>query len=122
VSVRWATKGGRALWNDRLLADLVPELVDQVVALLDPEVAWLYGSVARGDDDGKPRHRPPRVLPPFDPARTTDMKRRVHSSITTPVPFDVAFTAPDRFSQRARVPGSLERAAVREGRRVYERT
>jgi predicted nucleotidyltransferase len=110
------------VWNGRLLADWVPELVDEVVSLLDPDEVWLFGSVSRGDDDGDSDIDLLVVLPSFDPATTMDFKRRVHGSVTTPVPFDVAFTDSGRFAHRARIPGTLERAALREGRRVHERT
>jgi hypothetical protein len=72
----------------------VSELVDQVVALVDPDELWLFGSVVRGDDDGDSDIDLLVVLPSFDPPSTMDPERRVHGSITTPAPFDVAFTTP----------------------------
>lgn len=121
VSVTWAIRDGRAEWNGRLLAEWVAPLVDEIVALLDPEVVWLFGSVARGDDDGDSDIDLLVVLPAFDPADTIRLKRRVLGAVSVPVPFDVAFTDPARFAQRARMAGTLERAAIREGRTVYER-
>jgi predicted nucleotidyltransferase len=109
------------MWNGRLLSDWVPDLVGEVVALLDPEAVWLYGSVARGDDNGDSDIDLLVVLQSLDPASIMELKRRVYDSVTTPVPFDVGFSDPGRFSQRARIPGTLERAAVREGHSVYER-
>ncbi len=109
------------MWAGRLLVEWVPHVVDQVVALLDPEAVWLFGSVARGDDDGDSDIDLLVVLPHFDVAATIELKRRVHSGVRVPVPFDVAFTDPRRFASRAQIAGTLERAAAREGRLVHER-
>jgi uncharacterized protein len=121
MSVTWGTRDGRAEWGGRLLVEWVPDLVRQVVALLEPEAVWLFGSVARGDDNGDSDIDLLIVLPRFDPAETMRLKQRVHRSVSVPVPFDVAFTDPERFAQRSRIAGTLERAALLEGRLVYER-
>jgi len=110
------------VWSGRLLADWVPELVDRVATLLDPEAVWLIGSVARGDDDGDSDIDLLVVLRSFDPSETMTLKRRVKHAVTLPVPFDVTFTDPKRFAERARIAGTLERAASREGRKVHERS
>ena len=117
----WTTDRGRALWSGRLLRDWVAPLVAQIVELVDPDAVWLLGSVARGDDDADSDIDLLIVLPEFDPADTVDLKRRVHRSVSVPVPFDVAFTDSERFTRRSRVAGTLERAAVREGRLAHER-
>ena len=50
-----------------------------------------------------------------------ELKRRAVLTAQAPVPFDVCFTDPDRFAQRARIAGTLKRAALIEGRVVYRR-
>lgn len=109
------------MWNGRLLADWVGDLVDQVATLLDPDAIWLFGSVARGDDNEDSDVDLLVVLPSFDPAETVALKQRVKRGVSVPVPFDVAFTDPERFAERARVAGTLERAAFLEGRVVHGR-
>jgi predicted nucleotidyltransferase len=121
MSVTWGTRDGRAEWDGRLLVEWVPDLVQEVVALLEPEAVWLFGSVARGDDDGDSDIDLLVVLSQFDAAETVALKQRVHRSVSVPVPFDVAFTDPERFAQRSGVAGTLERATLLEGRLVHER-
>lgn len=119
--VTWAAPGGRARWSGRLLAEWVTPLVEEIADVLDPDAIWLFGSVARGDDDGDSDIDLLVVLAGFDPADSVGLKRRVHGAVSVPVPFDVAFTDPGRFAQRARIAGTLERAVAREGRLVHER-
>ncbi len=121
MGVTWATRGGKAVWNGRLLAEWVAPLVDGIVSILDPRTVWLFGSVARGDDTGDSDIDLLVVLDRFDPAETASLRRRVVEAGSVSVPFDVAFTDPGRFAERSRTAGTLERAAAREGHVVYER-
>jgi|SRR3954471_5064059 predicted nucleotidyltransferase len=117
----WASRDGHALWSGRLLEDWVPTLVQQVVEVLDPVAVWLFGSVARGDDDADSDIDLLVVLSDFDPATVIALKLDVLRSVSVPAPFDIAFTDSQRFGERRLIAGTLERAAAREGRVVYER-
>jgi predicted nucleotidyltransferase len=99
----------------------MPELVAEVVEVVDPEAVYLFGSVARGQDGPHSDLDLLVVLDQFDPAEVVGLKVRVVRAVRTPVPFDVAFTDRKRMAERARIAGSLERAARREGQLVYER-
>jgi predicted nucleotidyltransferase len=121
MATTWATRDGRALWNDRPLRAWVDDLVEEIARDLDPVAVWLLGSVARGDDDADSDIDLLVVLSSFSPIDALALKRQVHARTKVPVPFDVAFTDAGRFSQRSRIAGTLERAAAREGQRVYER-
>lgn len=121
MAVSWAVRDGRAVWEGRLLSDWVQPLVDQVVATVQPVAVWLIGSIARGTDDEHSDIDLLAVLPSYDPADAIDLKIRVIDNVSLPVPFDISFSDPERFRRRSQLPGTLERAAVREGRLVYER-
>lgn len=95
--------------------------MDEIVRAVDPVAVWLFRSVARGDDGPHSDIDLLVLLQSYDPADGVHMKRWVYENVTTPVPFDVAFSDPQRFAHRCRVPGTLERAAVLDGRPVYER-
>lgn len=103
------------------MRDWVDELVAEVVDELDPVSVWMLGSVARGDEGPDSDIDLLVVLRSFSPTDVLALKRHVHERTTVPVPFDIAFTDPDRFLRRSKVAGTLERAAVREGRCVYDR-
>jgi predicted nucleotidyltransferase len=121
MAVNWAVRDGRAVWEGRLLSEWVRPLVEQVVATVQPVAVWLIGSVARGSDNEHSDIDLVVVLPSYDPADAIDLKVRVLSNVSLPVPFDVAFSDPSRFRRRSQLPGTLERAAAREGRLIYER-
>lgn len=121
MATTWAVRDGRAYWDGRPLRAWVDNLVAEIADELDPVAVWLLGSVARGDDDADSDIDLLVVLRSFSPSDALALKRRVHGGTKVPVPFDVAFTDPARFSRRAKIAGTLERAASREGRRVYER-
>lgn len=121
MTAHWSVLDGRATWNGRTLVSWVGELVDEIVARIDPEQVWLYGSVARGDDDGNSDIDLLVVVTDLDGTDVLATKQDLLASISVPVPFDVAFTDPDRMARRAAVPGTLERAALREGRLVHGR-
>jgi hypothetical protein len=61
------------------------------------------------------------VLDHYDTADAIDLKRRAIVSTTTPAPFDVTFSDPDRMTQRAGVVGTLERAVRLDGVLEYRR-
>jgi predicted nucleotidyltransferase len=96
-------------------------LTSELDTLFDPVEVWLFGSVARGDDGADSDLDVMIVLDHYDTADAIDMKRRATVSTTTPAPFDVAFSDPDRMVQRAGVVGTIERAVRLDGVLKYRR-
>lgn len=121
MSSTWTVENGKAVWDGRRLADWVPELVDGLVRAFEPIEIWLYGSVARGDDDGDSDIDLLVMLDHYDPAGAIELKTKAIRSVTSAAPFDVCFTDRTRFEQRSSIPGTVERAALLDGRRVHVR-
>lgn len=89
--------------------------------LFDPAEVWLFGSVSQGVDGPDSDVDLLLVDERYRPEDAVRLKGKASASVTTPVPFDVAFTTPSRMAHRRRVAGTLERAAATAGRRVYAR-
>lgn len=117
----WTVEAGKAVWDGRRLAEWVPDLVHELARAFNPVEIWLYGSVARNDDDGDSDIDLLVVLDAYDPADAIKLKTTAFRSASSPAPFDVSFTDSQRFEQRSLVPGTVERAARLEGRREYAR-
>jgi predicted nucleotidyltransferase len=121
VSVTWETRAGRAVWSGRTLDEWLEELVGEVVAAVDPKSVWLYGSLARGEDDAHSDVDLLVVLDDSDERSPAELQRAARTSVSTPVPYDVSFTTSAAFVTRSRIAGTIERAAARDGRVLYER-
>jgi predicted nucleotidyltransferase len=99
----------------------VDRLVDEVVGVFAPVEVWLFGSVARSEDDGHSDIDLVVVLDRYDPNDAVALKVRAGRSFSVPAPFDVVFTDPNRVQRRRRIAGTLERAACAHGRLMYRR-
>lgn len=121
MSSTWAVEDGKAVWDGRRLDEWTDVLAADLVAEFDPAAVWLYGSVARGDDDGDSDIDMLVVLDSFDPENAVDFKVRAFNTATATAPFDVSFTDPTRYAERSRVAGTIERATVLDGRCLYQR-
>lgn len=113
---------GRGRQGGLRLADRPPDVVAELVRTFDPAEVWLFGSVASGYDDGDSDLDLLVVLDEYDPADAIELKTTALRAVTSLVPFDVTFTDPARFEDRSAVPGTVERAATLEGRRLHHRT
>jgi len=109
------------MWSDRTLDEWLDDLLSQVVAAVDPQAVWLFGSLARGDDTGDSDIDLLVVLEDTDPRSPVELRRAVRDLVTTPVPYDLAFSTRSKLTERSRIAGSIERAATRDGRALYER-
>ena len=117
----WTVDAGKAVWGRRRLVDWVPDVVADLDRTFDPVEIWLYGSVARGNDDGNSDLDLLVVLDEYDPADAIGLKTTALRAVTSPVPFDVTFTDPARFEERSAVPGTIERATTLEGQCLHRR-
>ena len=121
TTATWAIENGHAIWSGRPLSFWCDELVDDLVKVFSPVEVWLFGSVARGDDNGDSDLDLLVVLDHFDTSQSASMKALAATSSDVPAPFDVVFTDLRRLAARHSIAGTIERSAMRDGRRVYVR-
>ena len=121
MSSTWAVEDGKAVWDGRRLDEWNDVIVADLVTEFDPAAVSLYGSVARGDDDGDSDIDLLVVLDTYEPRDAINLKTRAFKGSTSSAPFDVSFSDPDRYVGRSQIPGTVERATVLDGRCVYRR-
>lgn len=98
----------------------ISEMVRRIVECFHPEQVILFGSHARGEARADSDVDLLVVMPVQGSKRQTQLKiRQVLHDI--PVPKDVIVTTPEEFERRRRIVGTIERPAVREGKRLYAR-
>ena len=99
--------------------DIVQIMVQRIVEHFRPLRIVLFGSRARGEA-GKWSDVDLLVVLPegTDKRKAAVMIRRVLGDL--PVCKDIIVTTPDEIVRRGHVPGSVLRAALREGKVVYE--
>jgi predicted nucleotidyltransferase len=96
-------------------------LAVELVAEFKPSAIWLFGSVARGDDDADSDLDVLVVLDRYHPNDAMELKGRALRATTVPAPFDVTFTDGDRMATLQRIAGTVERAVLLDGRCLYRR-
>ncbi len=99
---------------------IVDTMVNRIVARFEPSRILLFGSRARGTDN---RWSDVDLLVVME--EVTD-KRRAAVEIgralsDLPVSKDIIVTTPEEIARRGHLVGSVLRAALREGKVVYER-
>lgn len=107
-------------YNGRSLEEWVPEIVSRIAERFQPLRIVLFGSLARGAAGRDSDVDLLVVLP------TLTNKRRVAVELRSacrgiPVPMDLIPTDPNDIEKRKGIPGSVVRAALREGTVLYER-
>lgn len=117
----WTTANGRALWNGQSLEHWSNVRAAELVQIFDPIEVWLFGSVARGDDNGDSDLDILVVLDHYDATQVIALKRQATRATSTPAPFDVSFSDPARMTQRGEIAGTLERAVHLDGVLKYRR-
>ncbi len=115
------TFDGHGRWDGRTLSEIVPLVVDEVVAAVDPLEVILFGSVARGDDGPDSDIDLLVVFDHVDPSEKRSLMAHVRRSITTVAPIDVLVTDESEIDARRDHVGSILYWPLREGRSVYRR-
>ena len=99
---------------------IVDTMVNRIVARFEPSRILLFGSRARGTDN---RWSDVDLLVVME--EVTDKRRAAVEIRRTlsdlPVSKDIIVTTPEEIARRGHLVGSVLRAALREGKVVYER-
>jgi predicted nucleotidyltransferase len=108
-------------WDGRTLTEIVPLVVDEIVAAFEPLEVILFGSVARGEDGPDSDIDLLVVFDHLEPEQKRPLMADVRRSITTLAPIDVLVADPDEIEARRDQVGSILYWPLREGRSVYRR-
>ncbi len=92
--------------------------VERLVAVAQPTKIILFGSQARGDADDR-SDVDLLVIKPHVADRYEEMVRLQRSLRGLLLPVDLLVVSEQEFEERANRPGTIERAAQREGRVLY---
>jgi predicted nucleotidyltransferase len=109
------------MWNGELLDHWGDVLAAELVQIFDPVEVWLFGSVARGDDNGDSDLDVLVVLDQYDANQVIALKRLAIHTASIPAPFDISFSSPERMVQRGEIAGTIERAVRLDGVLKYRR-
>ncbi len=121
MSVAYEVRDGKATYDGRTLAEWVPEIVEQIVRVSDPERVVLFGSVARGDDGPDSDIDIMVVLRSIDYSERRELGARIRHVTPALVPTQIFVTDTRECTRRRDVIGSMHYWPLREGRVVYER-
>lgn len=100
--------------------DVLTGMVSTIVAKFQPLKVILFGSRARGDIRWDSDYDFLVVMPDGTDRRSA-MLSILEALAPAPAPKDVLVTTPGELARRGQAPGSVLRAALREGIVVYER-
>lgn len=106
-----------------ITADLLPivPLVERIVAHLQPEEIWLFGSRAEGRARPDSDYDLLAVLPDDAPESALDLGKAWELTCGLGIPADLVPCTRSDFEEEKDDVGTLARAAYHRGRRIYER-
>ena len=107
--------------NGRTLRDWLPEVVEDIVASVEPARIILFGSAARDEMGPDSDLDLLGGLDELDPADRAKLMGEIRFAIRAPVAIDVFVTDVDECERRRDVVGSMHYWPLREGEVVYER-
>lgn len=114
--------GGRARYDGRTLVEWVPEIVARIVERFDPLEIILFGSVATGEDGPDSDIDLLVVFPPLRQQDKLRLMAELIAAATVAPPVDVIPTDRAELERLGHRAGTVLRPALRQGRRVYERS
>ena len=117
----YEVRDGKARYDDRTLAEWVPEIVQRLAEQFAPSRIVLFGSVARGDDERDSDVDLLVVLPELRLRHHDAAVSMLRSLRDLPVPVQVFVTDRRECERRHDVIGSMHYWPLREGRVVYAR-
>lgn len=104
------------------LKQLVPSIVDDIVAEAHPARIILFGSVARGEAGPDSDLDVLVVLDRLDPDERARLMGRIRFAVEAPAAIDIFVTSADEYEKRKDVNGSMQYWPAREGEVVYDRS
>jgi predicted nucleotidyltransferase len=109
--------------RSEITADLLPivPLVERIVAQLQPEEIWLFGSRAEGRARPDSDYDLLAVLPDDAPESALDLGKAWELTCGLGIPADLVPCTRSDFEEEKDDVGTLARAAYHRGRRIYER-
>jgi predicted nucleotidyltransferase len=123
VSTQSEGSPGAATPAREISGDLLPivPLVERIVAYLEPEEIWLFGSRAEGRARPDSDYDLLAVLPDDAPESALDLLKAWELTCGLGVPADLVPCTRSDFEDEKNDVGTLARAAYHRGRRIYER-
>jgi len=112
-------EGGR--WNGRTICEWIPEVVEDIVSIVDPVRIILFGSAARDEMGADSDLDLLVVLNELYPSERARLMGEIRFSIRAPMAIDVFVTDVEECERRKDVVGSMHYWPLREGEVVYER-
>ncbi|MBI4430226.1 MAG: nucleotidyltransferase domain-containing protein [Candidatus Omnitrophica bacterium] len=99
----------------------IGRMVKRIVEQFGPEKIILFGSHARGEA-GPDSDVDLLVVMPVE---TSKREKRIEIGVSLSdfgVPLDIVLSTPEEVKIRRKIPGTIERPALREGKVLYERS
>ena len=115
------TFDGEGRWDGRSLSEIVPLVVGEIAAALDPVEIILFGSVARGAETVDSDIDLIVVFDAVAPSEKRSLMASARRAIVTVAPIDILVTDPTEMEKSHDRVGSILYWPLREGRSVYRR-
>jgi len=107
--------------KQKILKNILKEMVSRIVERFDPEKIILFGSHARGDA-GPDSDVDLLIVMPVEGSKREKAVEIGVALNDFSIPKDILVSTPDQFEWRKEIVGTIERPAFREGKLLYDRS